>query len=251
MLDFSYLAGAFAFFCGVPIRIGFDREGEGFFFNRTAQYGARVYDADSYLKLGKLVGADSRKRPMRIFLTDKEKYFARKFFKEHNLVQSRTVAISPGGAKNPAYDMDAKRWPAERFAEVAEELAKIGKVILVVGGPGDVQFAKAIINKVPKAVNAAGMFSLRETAALIARASRLVCVDSGLMHVSVAVGTPVVAIFGPTDPMKLAPRGREHRILWKHPDKMPCYVDGVLHECPDKNRCIDRVSVTDVIRVLE
>lgn len=251
VLDFSYLSNLFALWCRIPFRIGFDRNGEGFPNNLNVPYGKRVHDIDSYLKMAGLVNAKTGMNGMtEIFLTPKEDEFARDFFKKNNLSPKKTIAIAPGGAKNPGMTLDIKRWPAKRFAIVAEKLAMKGWKILLVGGRDDKEAARIVKSVVPKAVDAVGKFSLKQSAALIKRCARLLCNDSGLMHVAAAVRTPVIAIFGPTDPKKLAPRGPKDKFLWKHHNKKPCYLDGVLYDCPDNHECVKRVTVQEVLRAL-
>ena len=249
MLDFHYLANLFAAWCRIPVRIGFDREGEGFFNTLNAQYGKRKYDVESYLGLAKLVGAHTD-RKIDFFISPEEARFANAFFKKHKLNPKKTIAIAPGGARNPGMDLNIKRWPADRFARVAEALVKKGWQILLIGkGLGD-QAAARIVKQKAKAVDATGNIPLRKSAALIAHSAKLICNDSGPMHIAAAVGTPIVAVFGPTDPMKLAPRGPKHRILWKHPKSRPCYLDGKLLPCPDRHQCIKRVLVEDVVKAV-
>jgi len=120
VLDFSYLANLFAARCKVPVRIGFNRKGEGFPNTMNAPYGQRRHDIESYLGIAKLVKArPSENTHMEIFFTPAEERFAKAFFKKHKLIPSKTVAMAPGGAKNPGMTLNIKRWPAERFAPVA------------------------------------------------------------------------------------------------------------------------------------
>lgn len=252
MLDFSYLANIFAkVICRMPVIIGFDRNGEGFLLTKTAKYGKRRYDVEAYLDLARLVKAKpSDNSNMEMFFKPEEDKFAREFFKKHKLNPEKTIAIAPGGAKNPGMDLDFKRWPAVRFAKVAKALEKKGYQILLIGGPGDRE-ASDIVKVVVKCTDATGKFSLRKSSALLRYCKQLVCNDSGPMHIAAAVGTPVTAVFGPTDPKKLAPRGRKHKILWKHPDNKPCYVDGELLNCPDNHKCIKHITVNDVLKAIK
>ena len=100
------------------------------------------------------------------------------------------VALAPGSI------WGTKRWPY--YAELA---AGLGRPLIVVGGSDDVLLADAIVAAAPGlAVSAAGSLGLRASAALIQRAAVLVTNDSAPLHLATAVGTPVVAIFGPTAP---------------------------------------------------
>ncbi len=102
------------------------------------------------------------------------------------------VALAPGAAHA------TKRWPVERWSSLAASLAATGRPVVVVGGPEDLPTASAVAAAAPGAVVAAGQFGLQGTGALLARAAALVSGDTGVMHMATGVGTPVVALFGPT-----------------------------------------------------
>jgi heptosyltransferase-2 len=102
------------------------------------------------------------------------------------------VALAPGAAHA------TKRWPADRWRALATGLAERGYDLAVVGGPGDRELADAIAAAIAGAASAAGRTGLQETGAIIRRAAALVSGDTGVMHMATGVGTPVVALFGPT-----------------------------------------------------
>jgi lipopolysaccharide heptosyltransferase II len=109
-----------------------------------------------------------------------------------------------------------KHWPGERFAEVAARLADLrGAALVATGGAADRQLVDAFVAAVaPRpVVDVAGSEDLVETAALIGRLDVLVTGDTGPMHLASAVGTPVVAVFGPSDPARYAPQGARDRIV--------------------------------------
>src|SRR5690606_23171405 len=106
------------------------------------------------------------------------------------------VALHPGADHFPA-----KRWPVDRFALLADRLAeRYGARVVLVGGPGDVPLAAAIRERVQRAplLDLTGRLALLETAAVLERVDLMVGNDSGPLHMAVAVGTPVVALFGPS-----------------------------------------------------
>lgn len=120
------------------------------------------------------------------------------------------IGVMPGAARGPA-----KRWPAERFAETAKSLgAKLGGSVIIMGGPGDAEACAAVAVGVgPGALNLSGATTLGEWAALLAECALVLCNDSGGMHLAAAVGTPVVAVFGLTDPMRTGPLGGKVHII--------------------------------------
>jgi hypothetical protein len=107
---------------------------------------------------------------------------------------------------NPGATMEVKRWPVERFAAVGRELTtRYDARIMVLGGPGDEQRAEVIARAVPGAVSVAGKTRLGETAALLRHCRLLISGDTGPLHMAVALGVPVVGLFGPTNPAKYGP----------------------------------------------
>lgn len=114
------------------------------------------------------------------------------------------VAIMPGAARGPA-----KRWPANHFAEVARRLATERHARIEVFGAASEQDLCELVARAagPGAENFAGRTTLPEWAARVRRCRLAICNDSGGMHLAVAVGTPVVAVYGLTDPAKTGPLG--------------------------------------------
>lgn len=142
----------------------------------------------------------------------------------------------------------AKQWLPERFAELARRLTEAGLAeALIVGGPGEVELARDVDReaRVPL-INAAGKTSVLRLAALIKRCSVFVSNDTGPMHVADAVGTPIVAIFGPTDIVTTRPYGAGHRIITVNPRCGPC----LLRTCPTDHFCMEDIMVDDVEKVV-
>jgi heptosyltransferase-2 len=139
------------------------------------------------------------------------------------------VALAPGSMWN------TKRWPQEYFAELGRLLALEGNTIVLVGSRDDAPLCEAIADSVPSAriVNIAGRCSLLESAEAIRRCRIIVTNDSAPMHLGVAVGTPVVAIFGATDPkFGFAPSGRFDTVIETHGlSCRPCSIHGGAR-CP-------------------
>jgi ADP-heptose:LPS heptosyltransferase len=109
-----------------------------------------------------------------------------------------------------------KQWEPERFAEIARRLiASRGATILLTGSAGDRALVDAVKRTLPveSVIDVAGHVDLLTLAALLERVDLLVTGDTGPMHLAVAVGTPVVAVFGPSDPARYAPRGPHDRVV--------------------------------------
>ncbi len=143
----------------------------------------------------------------------------------------------------------AKRWPAEYFAAVAQHwIAQGGQVILLGSGkdaPVTAQITSSVNN--PACVDLAGKTSLQEVMALLAVADQVVSNDSGLMHVAAAVNTPVIALYGSSDPTYTPPLNDSARILSLGLECSPCFK----RECPLQHLdCLRKLEPQQVISLL-
>ena len=111
---------------------------------------------------------------------------------------------------HPGASAAARRWPAERWAEVARAAPP---PVVVTAGPGEEELAATVARAAGAEVFARGLGAL---AALVAGARRVLCADTGIAHLATALGTPSVVLFGPTSPERWGPpAGRpRHRVLW-------------------------------------
>lgn len=126
-------------------------------------------------------------------------------------VRGATV-IHPGAAS------PARRWPAERWAEVARAERAAGRAVVVTGGAREVALAQAVAARAGLGDEAvlAGRTDVVDLAALVAQAGRVACGDTGVAHLATALGTPSVVLFGPTSPAQWGPPPglARHRALW-------------------------------------
>lgn len=153
------------------------------------------------------------------------------------------VLLAPGSAA-----AETKRWPAQRFGALGDRLAERRWSAAVVVGPNELALGAAVSScaRAPLPVLGADLDPV-ELAALAARAKLLVTNDSGPMHLAAAVGTPVVAFFGPTDPGRTAPSGVPARVLDRYVFCSPCFRD----ECPYEHQCMQEITVDMALRACE
>ena len=153
------------------------------------------------------------------------------------------VAFEPGGAYGVA-----KRWPADRYAALAGRLVREGRADVVLVGTKDMADLHARIAEGaaagPAVISAAGATNLPQLAGLLARCRLLVTNDTGPMHLAAAVGTPVLALFGSTDPAGCSPMGRApSKVLYDRVECSPCD----LKVCPVPGHpCLDQFEVDRV-----
>jgi heptosyltransferase-2 len=149
--------------------------------------------------------------------------------------QAFRVAIGAGAS----YGL-AKCWFPERFAEVATYLQNERDAdIILFGTPGEVAVSTAIASGMKrKPVDLTGKTAIGELPALLSQCDLFLGNDSGAMHVASAVGLPVVAVFGSTDPEGTSPVTTRYSIVQQKPYCSPCF----LKRCPTDHRCMKNVT---------
>lgn len=143
------------------------------------------------------------------------------------------ITIHPGAGGIP------KQWPRKFFIELINKIySNFNLDIILVGGPEEKEIGEEISRNCPNIINLIGKRKLIETARIIAKSKIFISNDSGLMHVAGAVGTPQIAIFGPTPIPKNRPWGNPKYKILLRSDCPPCYKDGQfpctqkkLHKC--------------------
>jgi heptosyltransferase I len=137
-------------------------------------------------------------------------------------------AGSPVVLINPGAGWGAKRWPVERYADVARGLLNRGYRVLVNAGPGEVSFADTIMKRTGGGVTPL-LCSIEQLIAVTRRVSLTIAGDTGPLHLACALGRPVVGIYGPTDPSRNGPYGTRFRVL-RSPESRR---DHTRHEAPE------------------
>jgi heptosyltransferase-2 len=133
------------------------------------------------------------------------------------------LGLVPGSAA------PSRRWPADRFAELAARRARAGDRVLVFGGAGDVEAAGSVAGAAHAAFDLSGRTSLEALVGGLAACDAVVANDTGPMHVAAAVGTPLVALFGAGDPDQTGPLSPHSRVVARR--SLPC-VPCLRNRCP-------------------
>ena len=229
---------------GIPHRVGYPTDGRGWLLthpvsNRSAAAGR--HQVERYLAIVRVLGGDGTLSP-RLPVADEARRRSDDLLRELGIAPAGPlVAMSPGSVYG-----SAKRWPAERFAAVADGLAESrGATILLIGSEGERPILdQAAAHMRRPAVNLGGRTDLPALVGVLERARLLVSNDTGAMHVAAAVGTPVLAVFGPTDAVATGPLGRSARVVRTPVPCSPC----LLRECPIDHRCMTGVTVAQMLR---
>lgn len=211
----SWRSAALALVAGIPTRMGFTTSAGRLFYTKRVAYRDDLHHAARLLLLARPNGREPMDEELLPSLHpgEADRVAVDELLAANNVAAGeRLVVLAPGSV------WGTKRWPY--YAELAALLA--GEVrIAVVGGAEDGTHAAAIRSAVPNAIDATGHLTLLASAALIRRAAVIVTNDSAPLHLASAMGTPTVAIFGPTVPAfgfgPLAPRS-----VVMGQDALPC-----------------------------
>jgi heptosyltransferase I len=220
-----------------PIRIGFQeaREGSRFFYTHKVKGGKDIHAVDRYLKIASFLGCDVS-RVSFPFSTEPSSTFNSQLL-TFNLPKEYAVIV-------PGARWMTKRWPPEQFGELASRLPVQS---VVVGSKADRDSADLIVSlSKGKAISLAGKTSLKELIAVMRKAKFVISNDSGPMHIAAALGIPVYAIFGPTDPLRTGPYGKGHTIISTAMPCAPCFK-----KTCENVKCLEGLSVDKAFEIIK
>ncbi|HOX29091.1 MAG TPA: glycosyltransferase family 9 protein, partial [bacterium] len=174
---------------------------------------------DRHLDVLENAGITITTREMNVSIPSRAKKKAAEYFKQKGISGTDGVIAVYPGAGSPY-----KLYPPDQFREVLESIrSECGCKFLMVGSSADREICERIMDGFSgEAVCTAGDLDLLELGAALERCVIMITNDSGPMHLAVAVGTPTVAIFGPTNAERYGPRGDKHRIVWHREPCNPC-----------------------------
>ncbi len=195
-------------------------------------YRAPMHFADRYHRaVERLVGRSLERGELRYFLGPDDRKLADDRLKAARVDLSRPIlGISPGA------NWETKRWPAPRFAQLANRAIAAGYQVVVTGGHSEARLGAEITAVAPKVVDLCGQLDLKGLGGLISRCCAFVANDSGPMHMARALGVPTLAFFGSTDPGMFDFRG--HAVMFAAVPCSPCSFFG-RSRCPKGHfRCM-------------
>lgn len=244
LLQNAIEAAIIAALARIPHRIGYNTEWRGFLLTTAVvrdRSANAVHHVDYYQALLSAVGWGEAQREPMLYVGNGAEERAAALLAEEGVKRNETVAaLNPGAAFG-----SAKRWPADRYAVLADRLVEdLGMKILLTGARADGPVARVVRSAArypDRVIDLTGRTDIQLLGAVLKRCAVFVTNDTGAMHVGAAVGVPVVAIFGPTDPKTTSPVG-QHALL-RHP--VPC-SPCLLRECPIDHRCMTGITVDHV-----
>ncbi len=250
-LSLNRMMGFLTWAAGIPRRVGYDYKGRGRLL--THRLPLRGFEgrhvAEYYLDLLPLLGVTPEVLPVEFPLSDADRAWAADLWRSHGLEGAGAVVLAPGGGGSWGQAASLKRWPVDRFAELANKvIEKFNAPIILVGSSEEKAIGEAITRETRgRVIDCIGKTRLGEMAALFARGRLVVANDGGPLHMAVGVGARTVSIFGPVDPLVYGPfpRGR-HEVVVRPVACRPCYRRFRSARCAHR-ACLRDLPVADVV----
>jgi ADP-heptose:LPS heptosyltransferase len=224
-------------------KIGFATEGRERAYDVSVEYFQDQYEAESFFRL---FAAGIENWPEKFQL--QPPYFSptnQEMEKVDALladIKREIVCMFPGAS------IKERLWPIDRWSKVADELWKMGRQPIIIGGRAEIDMSQKIMATANSPVlNLCGRLSLSETTALFERSRLLISTDSGILHIGAMCNTPTVSLFGPGIVDKWGPKGERHRIINKNFECGPCTKFGTTPPCPNKQKCMSEITSNEVI----
>jgi lipopolysaccharide heptosyltransferase II len=240
-----FRSGALARLSGAPTRIGFanGREGSPWFYTTFVSVPDReMHAVDRYLLAAEALGVRLDGVPrfrLKILAADMEVV--------QDAFRRQGVSVDqPWVAMNVSARWPTKRWLSSSFAAVIDRLHQEGLGPVVVIGSADDRYGVEQLKTTAKSpfIDLTGAIPLGCLPALLSKAALMITNDSGPMHVAAALGTPVVAMFGPTSALRTGPYGAGHRVLTGLVPCRPCF-NRVCRHSPEME-CLHLITPNDV-----
>jgi predicted lipopolysaccharide heptosyltransferase III len=208
---------------GAPVRIGFNDEHRwrGKWYTHVVQSVPGVrHRIDRDLEALKPISIQAGSKNPQLWLTSEEANSADQLLDQLGVQRSQSIVVLQPGAR-----YWFKAWPPERFAELADRLISQHSCQVLIGGSHqDIEIGQQIRQMAKSSpIIMAGRTTIKQFAAIVKKSALFVGSDSGAMHIASAVGTPVVALFGPSSPAEWGPRGGATEVIYKGLDCRVCF----------------------------
>ena len=248
ILPRSFRSAFHIYLARIPIRVGYQDEGRSIFLThgvRRSKETLHIHRVHYYQKLIESLGEIDNPPSPQIILREEDRKWADQALKDLGILGVKSlIGMNPGAT----YGL-AKCWYPERFGELGKRLSEKWEVsILLFGKEEERPIVQEILRHLgAKGIDLTGKTGLLQLAALLERCHLLVTNDTGTMHVATAVGTPVVALFGSTDPLTTGPWGNGHVVVRKEIPCSPCWK----RICPTDHQCMELITVDEVEEVVD
>lgn len=251
VLDFHGIlkSGLLSFFSGASKRVGFDRKStkEGNFLFSNVKVTLSKKKISRYLRnfeLLKGIGLEIKDFKPELHIPEEDQRYVDSYFKNLSVSSNRPwIAIHPGTSPKTPY----KRWMPQYYGQLADRLIReLKATVIFTWGPGELKWVESIQNMMKEfSLLAPRTETLTQLGEVLRRCDLYIGGDTGPLHIASLLGIPVVAIYGPTDPIVNEPFGR-YIMVRKDVGCNPCRN----RTCQDLS-CLKAISVEDVFKATQ
>lgn len=241
----SFRNALLPFLARVPIRIGTNVSGRGMLLTASCEDDTSVHEVQRYLRVLRLFTIDASPDFLEFWHTDADREMIQDLLRAEGVsLTDRLIALNLGTTWR------TKRWDIANFVKVIEQIARRipDTSVVLTGSSAETELAAALPTSLP-AINLVGKTSILQLGALLERCEICLTCDSGPMHIAAAVGTPTIALFGPTDPIRHKPYGAGHIVIEKPVVCRPCYRR-TCHRQDAPHLCMTEIDTTEVVKAL-
>lgn len=245
----------FAWLCGIPIRMGLQRSKKSRFLTMGHWENSEsdFYYPQNFVHLVQQWGPCSDSVALEAYFSDAESKAVQARAHQVGLsLQKPFLLVAPGGARNPKESVLAKLWPASYYSQLVQQAQRQFPHLQVVltGGPGDQEVCDLIQQANPQVYNLCAQTSLEELLAWVDQATWVLCNDSSILHMALARSRPVFCIFGPTNPLQLAPNLPHVHVLRSEVPCSPCFQYSIFPGCSHQLQCMRQLTPEKVWQTL-
>ena len=253
------LSALLAYASGAPMRIGFSAAGQHrhFLFTEVVPHTPGRHEVLNFLELAHLLECPPQGTHLEVWLSDAERKWVRDTLQREvgARCQRALIVLHPEAGRRGE---PRRRWPLERYVQLADALvARYDAQIVLTGAPDEVEVSQQIAatTKQPP-VMLAGKTRINQLAALFSQADLVISGNCGPMHLAAATGTPVIALHGPTNSAQWGPWATNATVLHAQGFSCsPCLNLGFEYACkalPDgTSPCMHTIAVSEVLRACE
>ena len=224
LIDFqnNYRSHLLGFLAGVPLRYGFDRK-LGFLLNKKIPYTEMDKGPLEHQgRILKMLGIEFKEEELELWPSKEDQKYIEEFLNAHWIsLSTKLIGINISASLK----WQTKNWPLEYFQELCQGLSQKGLRVVITGTEKDLDLARDLINRIYeiKPINACGKTTINQLACLIKHCKVYISCDSAPLHIALAVKTPYIALFGPTDPQRHLVLSKRGILLYKKIPCSPCY----------------------------
>lgn len=254
----SFRNALLPFIARIPIRVGSNYKGRGIFLTSSCSDRTDIHEVDRYLSVIQLLNIDSapisntlrRTAPiaatnLEFWHTDVDRQSLQKLLEAEGVsANDKLIGVNLGTTWR------TKQWDVRNFVTVITQISNVVPDVKIILTGSTLE--QTLIEELPQSkstINLVGKTDILQLGALLERCEVCLTCDSGPMHIAAAVGTPNVALFGPTSPIRHQPYGTGHTVIEKPVSCRPCYKR-TCHRQDTPYLCMQEIETTEVVQAL-